>query len=177
MLAVRAPAREANRSRPCMRQVSATVSMAPANRAPLPDCVPKLPLRHRTARPDGAFDHDVGELDPGDIQGGPEGRPQVVGVLAHPSHPGVSRPDTLGQELTEPGPVGEEGPLEAPGLHPGAGADATTGDETLDVPGELCPAHLRTTPGPASWSLRRGRWCPRRGSPFRSASGSLGHRD
>ncbi len=34
---------------PIIRQVAPTVSMAPANRAPLPDCVPKLPLRHRTA--------------------------------------------------------------------------------------------------------------------------------
>ena len=43
----------------------------------------------------------------------------------------------------EGGPVGEEGPVEAPGPHPGAGAVATTGDETLDVPGEVCPAHQR----------------------------------
>ena len=49
MLVVKTPAREGNRSKPCIQQVAPTVSMAPADRAPLPDCVPKLPLRHRTA--------------------------------------------------------------------------------------------------------------------------------
>ena len=149
MLAVHTPAREANRSKPYVRQVAPTVSMAPANRAP------------NDGRPHGTFGHDVGGLDPGDIQTGPEGRPQEVDAFAHPSHPEITRPDDLGQELAEPGlhpacpelsgpqgrpvhneggPVGDEGPDQAPGPHPHAGAVVTTGDETLDVPGEVCPA-------------------------------------
>ena len=39
-------------------------------------------------------------------QRGPEGRPHVVDAFAHPSHPEVSRPDALGQELAEPGVCG-----------------------------------------------------------------------
>ena len=185
MRAVQAPAREANRCTPCIRQVAATVRMATANRAPLPDCVPKLPLRHRTARrqggrPDGTFGTVVGGFDPGDIHVGPEGRPQVVDAVAHPSHPGVSRPGAVGQEVAEPGlhlacpalagpqgrpvrneggPVGEEETVDDPGPHPGVGAVAITGAETLDVPGEVCPTTpASATPGPASWSLRSGRW-------------------
>ena len=108
MRAVRTLAGEANRCTPCIRQVAATVSMAPANRAPLPDCVPKLPLRHRTARrqdgrPDGTCGTVVGGFDPGDIQIRPEGRPFSVDAFAYPSHPAVSRPDALGQEVAEPG--------------------------------------------------------------------------
>ena len=49
MLVVKTPAREGNRSKPCMQQVASAVRTTPADRAPLPDCVPKLPLRHRTA--------------------------------------------------------------------------------------------------------------------------------
>jgi len=48
MLAVQTLTRGAKRFRPRIRQVAATISMATANRAPLPDCVPKLPLRHWT---------------------------------------------------------------------------------------------------------------------------------
>ena len=122
------------------------------------------PLAPQDGRPDGAFGHVVGGLDPGDIQICPEGRPQGVDACAHPSHPEVSRPGALGQEVAEPGlhlacpalvgpqarpvrneggPVGEEGADKAPGPHPRAGAVATTGDETPGVPGEVCPAHQR----------------------------------
>jgi len=45
--------------------------------------------------------------------------------------------------LHKGGPVGEEGAYQAPGPHPDAGAVATTGDETLEVPGKVCPAHLK----------------------------------
>jgi len=169
MRAVQTPVRLAERSRPFTGKVAATVSMAPANRAPLPDCVPKLPLRHRTARrqdgrPDGTCGTVVGGFDPGDIQIRPEGRPQGVDAFAHPSHPEVSRPGALGQEFAEPGlhlacpalvgpqgrpvlhegrPIGEVGPVEAPGPHPNLGAVATTDDETLDITDEVCPAHQR----------------------------------
>ena len=83
----------------------------------------------------------------------------MVDAFAHPSHLGISRPNALGQELAEPGlhlafpglvgpqgrsvlheggPVGEEGAYQGPGPHPDVGAVATTGDETFDVPGEVC---------------------------------------
>ena len=124
----------------------------------------EIPLAPQDGRPDGSFGHVVGGFDPGDIQIRPEGRPQGVDACAHPSHPEVSRPGGLGQELAEPGlhpacpalvgpqgrpvlheggPVGEEGAVEAPGPHPDVGAVATTGDQTLEVPGEVCPAQQR----------------------------------
>ena len=41
-------------------------------------------------------------------------------------------------------PLGElDCPVEAPAPHPDVGAVATTGDQTLEVPGEVCPAHQR----------------------------------
>ena len=60
-------------------------------------------LAPQDRRPDGTFGHIVGGFDPGDIQVGPERRLQVVDAFAHPSHPDVSRPDALGQDLAEPG--------------------------------------------------------------------------
>ena len=48
-------------------------------------------LAPQDGRPDGAFGHVVGGFDPGNIQVGPEGRPQVVDACAHPLHPEVSR--------------------------------------------------------------------------------------
>ena len=80
----------------------------------------ETPLAPQDGRPDGAFGHIVGGFDPGDIQGGPQGGPV----------------------LNEGGPVREEGAVEAPGPHPDVGAVATTGDETLEVPGKVCPAQL-----------------------------------
>lgn len=38
---------------------------------------------------------------------GPQGRPRVVDAFTYQSYPEISRPDALGQELAEPGPVGE----------------------------------------------------------------------
>lgn len=49
MLAVHTPFREAMMFRQRIRQVASTVSMALANRAPLPDFVPKLPVCHGAA--------------------------------------------------------------------------------------------------------------------------------
>ena len=43
----------------------------------------ETPFAPQDCRPDGEFGHVVGGLDPGDIEGGPEGRPQGVDAFAH----------------------------------------------------------------------------------------------
>ena len=141
-----------------VQAVPGTISMSLANRAPLLDCVPKLPLRDRTAvRMARSATLLVGST-PG-ISREVRGADQRWSM---PSHPRDSRTGALGQELAGSGPhpacpalsraqgrparneggsVGEEGTREAPGQHPGAGDVATTGDKTPGVAGEVCPAH------------------------------------
>ena len=61
------------------------------------------PLAPQNCRPYGLLGRVAGGFDPGDIQIRPEGRPFSVDAFAYPSHPAVSRPDALGQEVAEPG--------------------------------------------------------------------------
>ena len=69
------------------------------------------------------------------------GKPCATSGL-HPACPALVGPQGC-PVLHEGGPVGEEGADQAPGPPPDVGAVATTGDETLDVPGEVCPAQQR----------------------------------
>ena len=110
----------------------------------------ETPLAPQDGRPDGSFGHVDGGLDPGDIQIRPEGRPQVVDACAHPSHPEVSRPDALAQELAEPGVCGRSddgGRDEFPDCCP------TRFSRSGRVPptGRLLPAARRLSPAAQQW--------------------------
>jgi len=77
-------------------------------------------VRHRPA---GSFVRGVRGFDPGDIEGGPECRPELVDALAHPSHPGVSPPAPLFDECS------------APRLHPELAMAGSHGGGHSELPG------------------------------------------
>ena len=127
----------------------------------------ETPLAPQDGRPQGTVGHDVGGLDPGDIRMGPQGRPRVVDAFAYPSHPEISRPDALGQEFAEPGPVGEEGAVEAPGPH---------FDVSTDLPRVTRPSRfpaLATAPWQSVPVSSRITWPPRLGEGTKTMARSL----
>lgn len=113
---------------PCIRQVASTVSMAPANRAPMLDFVPKRPLRHRTAGRKARWARPRGHAD-GSAGSAAGGRRLHLSVL-----PGDQPTGCLGSGVGRTRTGRRIGSGGGPGPALRCQYRPPTGDETLEVP-------------------------------------------